>query len=115
MPASTDRNLLFGIIALQLDFVSRDALIAGMNAWMLDKAKPIGAILRDQGALTGETLALLDALVQQHLRLHEGDAHKSLAALSGLGTVRRDLFQVADRDLRASLALVSCDRPDGDG
>src|SRR5262249_40041689 len=34
-PPSADRNLLFGILALQLDFVSRDALVAAMNAWVL--------------------------------------------------------------------------------
>jgi hypothetical protein len=27
-----DRNLLFGILALQMDFVGRDALVAAMNA-----------------------------------------------------------------------------------
>jgi hypothetical protein len=46
---SADRNLLFGVLAVQLDFVSKDALIAGMNAWLLDKGKPLGDILRDQG------------------------------------------------------------------
>ena len=41
MPApSADRNLLFGILAVQLDFVSRDALIDAMNAWLLKKARP---------------------------------------------------------------------------
>ena len=51
MPPSpcADRNLLFGILALQMDFVSRDALIAAMNAWVLDKAKSLGAILQGQG------------------------------------------------------------------
>jgi hypothetical protein len=39
---SADRNLLFGILALQMDFLGRDALIAAMNAWVLDKAKPLG-------------------------------------------------------------------------
>ena len=39
-PAS-DRNLLFGILALQMDFIGRDALIAAMNAWILDKAKSL--------------------------------------------------------------------------
>jgi hypothetical protein len=34
---SADRNLPFGILAAQLDFVSRDALIAAMNAWVLAK------------------------------------------------------------------------------
>ncbi len=47
--AHADRNLLFGILALQLDFISRDALVAAMNAWVLDKAKTLGQILRAQG------------------------------------------------------------------
>ena len=34
-PAS-DRNLLFGVLALQLDFIRRDDLVAAMNAWVLD-------------------------------------------------------------------------------
>ena len=33
MPADhTDRNLLFGILALQNDFVTRDQLVEAMNA-----------------------------------------------------------------------------------
>jgi hypothetical protein len=30
---SPDRNLLFGIVALQNDFVTRDQLIEAMNFW----------------------------------------------------------------------------------
>jgi len=30
MPRSSDRNLLFGILSLQMDFISRQALIEGM-------------------------------------------------------------------------------------
>ena len=32
--AYSDRNLLFGVLALQMDFLSRDALIAAMHAWI---------------------------------------------------------------------------------
>jgi hypothetical protein len=39
---SADRNLLFGILALQMDFVSRDALITAMKAWILAKNRPLG-------------------------------------------------------------------------
>jgi hypothetical protein len=42
-----DRNLLLGILAVQMDFVGRDDLIAAMNAWVLDKARPLGHILRE--------------------------------------------------------------------
>ena len=46
MAQAADLNLLFGILALQMDFVTRDALIAAMHAWVLDKDKPLGRILR---------------------------------------------------------------------
>ena len=36
---SADRNLLFGILAVQVRFVSRDALMEAMNAWLLDRSK----------------------------------------------------------------------------
>ena len=42
--ASADRNLLFGILALQMDFISREALITAMNAWVLTKSKPLGQL-----------------------------------------------------------------------
>ena len=57
--AAADRNLLFGILALQMDFISRDSLVAAMNAWVLDKARPLGQVLLEQGALRPDTHALL--------------------------------------------------------
>jgi hypothetical protein len=71
MPQSlTDRNLLFGILALQMDFISRDDLITAMHAWVLEKTKPLGHILRDMDRLAADELALLEALVQKHLARH---------------------------------------------
>ena len=49
---TADRNLLFGILALQMNFVTRNALIAAMNAWVLDKQKSLGQILVEHGAVT---------------------------------------------------------------
>ena len=49
-PKNADRNLLFGVLALQLKFISRNALIAAMNAWALTKATPLGQILCEHGA-----------------------------------------------------------------
>ncbi len=58
--ANGDRNLLFGILALQMDFIVRDALVRAMNAWVLDKAKPLSQILVEQGALSTSRRALLE-------------------------------------------------------
>src|SRR4051794_29279293 len=66
-PADSDRNLLFGILALQMDFISRDALIAGMNAWVLDKRKTLGQILVTQGVLDPRDQALLEPMIARHV------------------------------------------------
>src|SRR5262249_2690937 len=85
-PMGSDRNLLFGILALQMDFIRRDSLIAAMHAWVLDKAKPLGQILLDQGALAPADRELLDAMVRRHLEKHGQDAERSLAAVEAPGT-----------------------------
>jgi formylglycine-generating enzyme required for sulfatase activity len=102
--AEADRNLLFGILALQMDFLSRDALVAGMGAWVLDKGKPLGRILVDQGALDPQNLALLEPLVNRHIQMHGDDPGRSLAAIDSPGPVRDRLREVADPDVQASLA-----------
>src|SRR6266566_4565041 len=101
---TTDLNLLFGILALQMDFIRREELIVAMNAWVLDKSKPLGEILCVQGALANERRSLLDALVREHLKQHGDDPQHSLAAVSTIHSVRRDLEQIADADVQTLLA-----------
>src|SRR5262245_36762330 len=111
MPAAnTDRNLLFGILALQMDFIKRDELIKAMHAWVLEKAKGLGQILVEQKTLGSDRHALLEALVQEHLKQHGNDPEKSLAAVSSIGSVREELKRVADPDLQVSLGHVSAAR-----
>jgi tetratricopeptide (TPR) repeat protein len=105
-PAS-DRNLLFGIIALQMDFITRDALIAAMNDWLLEKAKSLGEILTEQGALVEDEYRLLEALVCKHLERHGDNAGRSLSALSPVGWIRHDFEPVADLELTKSLARLA--------
>ena len=83
-----DRNLLFGILAVQMNFVGRDALIAAMNAWVLEKSQSLGRILVEQQALSPSRHDLLEQLVDEHMAAHDGDAGKSLAATDGLGAIR---------------------------
>src|SRR5260370_4169138 len=108
-----DRNLLFGILALQMDLIQRDALIEAMNAWVLEKNKPLGQILEEQGALSSEQRGLLEPLVQAHVKAHGDDPEKSLASLSSVGSIREDLKQLADPDVQATLAHLSQAHPIG--
>ena len=45
MSRPSDRNLLFGILALQMDFVAKSDLLEGMQAWLLNKDKTLGELL----------------------------------------------------------------------
>lgn len=110
MSAVADKNLLFGIVALQMDFIGRDALLAGMHAWVADKGKPLGQILLDQKVLSGQHYALLEALVDAHIKQHGDDPQRSLLAISSMQSVRVELGHIADSDVQASLANVHADR-----
>jgi serine/threonine protein kinase len=112
--AASDRNLLFGILALQMDFITRDALIEAMNAWAVDKTKPLGQILEERGALPMSRRSMLEPLVDEHVRAHGGDPARSLAAISTVGSAFEPLQQVADTDVQASLAHVVATRSPDD-
>jgi serine/threonine-protein kinase len=112
--AAADRNLLLGIIALQMDFITKEALIAAMHAWVLNKSLPLSQVLQDQGALSTARRTVLDAMVEEHIKVHNDDAQKSLAAVSSIGSVQEELSRIADPDLQSSLPLVSAARKEPD-
>jgi serine/threonine protein kinase/tetratricopeptide (TPR) repeat protein len=108
MSSSADRNLLFGILAVQCDFVSKVALITAMNAWQLHKSKPLGDVLRDQGQLSPERLQELTALVAEHVRKHGDDPRQSLAALPSLPqSFWQQLAAVSDEGVQQSITWVA--------
>ena len=108
--SAADRNLLFGILALQLDFLDRDALIAGMNAWLLDKNKSLGHVLNERGALSADRRALLDSLVDEHVRQHGNDPRRSLEAVAAYSTVTDCFEGVADSEVHSTLTEL-CREP----
>ena len=46
-------QLLFGIIALQSDFLTREQFVAGFDAWVHDKSRTLAAILESHGGPGG--------------------------------------------------------------
>jgi serine/threonine protein kinase len=110
---NADRNLLLGILALQNNFIDRHQLVAAFDQWTCGKSRSLGEILLNQHALALDEHELLVALLEKHLGRHGGDAEKSLADLTPVGSVRDDLKRLADADLETSLAHVSV-APDAD-
>ncbi|HHM13145.1 MAG TPA: serine/threonine protein kinase [Planctomycetaceae bacterium] len=98
-----ERNLLFGILAVQMDFVTRDQLIKAMNAWILQKDTPLGEILVQQRALDRTAMELVDAVVQKHLEQHGNKPAQSLASLSSVTDLKKELEGIPDEDVRQSV------------
>jgi serine/threonine protein kinase len=103
-----DRNLLFGILALQMDLITRDALIAAMATWATAKHRSIGEILVEAGALDPSDRADLEPMIDRRIVREGGDPAKSLAALSSIGSVAEEIRRsIADPDVLESIAYVT--------
>jgi serine/threonine-protein kinase len=99
--AEADRNVLFGTLAVQMGFVSRDQLTAAMAECANGKSRSVGDILRAANALAEDERRLLDAIVEKHLIRHGNDVARSLAALSPNDAVRTALSEGTDRIVQA--------------
>jgi serine/threonine protein kinase len=107
---AADRNLLFGILAVQSGFCTAQQLVEAMSAWTLAKDRPLGDLLLEGGALKPDEHELLAALVAKQLAKHGGDVEKSLAALTPTPRVAAALRRLADEDVQRSLAALTVPR-----
>jgi eukaryotic-like serine/threonine-protein kinase len=99
-----DRNLLFGVLALQMDFITRDAFLGAIAAWVLQKAKPLGEFLVERESLAEGDRALLSAIAEEHVAHYRDGIPKGLtASLRPLDSVRRELEKVGDPELKAGI------------
>ena len=114
MPASdADRNLLLGMLALQLDFVTRDELVESMQAWMLNKEQSLEQILLARGIISLQTHDVLLAVMEQHLQMHGDDVSQSLAALHPRDdTIRGELSAIGSGSLETPLRTAANESTD---
>jgi len=102
----SDQNLLVGVLALRLGFITSEALVAGVRAWTLDKGMPLGQVLCKHGMLTPDTHDLLESLVQRHVAAHAGDLPQGLSTVPPTGDIKDALLLIPDEDLHASLDRI---------
>jgi tRNA A-37 threonylcarbamoyl transferase component Bud32 len=106
-----DRNLLFGVLALQADLIDADRFAEGCSAWAAKKATPLAALLQERGWITAEERAHVEFLLERKLRKHGGDVHASLAAAAD-HRVRGLIAEASDFEVRRSIAeLPQVDEP----
>jgi serine/threonine-protein kinase len=98
-----NRNLLFGLLALQTGLIDQDQLVNVFRAWSRNPARAMADYLADRGDLDAEQRAAVGVLVAAHLKKHGGDPEKSLAAVSVAPSIRRSLAAVADAPAGSTL------------
>src|SRR5207302_9569509 len=104
-PMDTDRNLLFGVLALQSAFIDNNQFADVCAAWTTRKQTPLAELLRERGWISEEERQQIDCSVERQLKRHGGDVRKSLGAVADAGV--RDLIRAAgDPELRKSLSSL---------
>jgi PAS domain S-box-containing protein len=98
----TDRNLLFGVLALQAGLIDPPQFIEACLLWSTRKQEHLADLLLGRGWIEPADRAHVEYLLERRLRKHGGDAHASLAALPD--DIKRSLAAVEDGDIRRSLA-----------
>lgn len=101
--ASADRNLLFGVLAVQLDFVSRDQLLAAATRWAQDKDRPLAEVFVEQGALSRKDVELVEGVVQRHLERNNQDPRQSLESIEAFEAIRSTLGELPELGFRTTV------------
>jgi hypothetical protein len=98
----TDRNLLFGVLALQADLLTPARFAEACSAWAGRKNAPLADLLVERGWLTLADRDDVEKLLRRKLAKHGGDAKASLGEVT-TDPVRQSLAGVQDADVRQSL------------
>jgi serine/threonine-protein kinase len=104
---AADRNLLFGLLALQNGLIQQTQLVAAFHAWTCDKSRLLADHFVERGDLDGDDRAAVEALVARHLKRHGDDVEQSLAAIPTGKSTRESLANLDDPDIQATLGHVA--------
>jgi serine/threonine-protein kinase len=99
-----DRDLLFGLLALQNGLIDQGQLVAAFQAWTRDKGRALADHLQDRGDLDADDRSAVKALVERHIKKHGGDVERSLAAIPAGRSTRESLARIDDPDVGGTLA-----------
>jgi serine/threonine protein kinase len=99
----TDRNLLFGVLALQADLIAPAQFVQACTLWANHKQTPLADLLVQHGWLTPEDQADIGRLLDRKLKKHGGNARATLAEVT-TDHVKQSLAAVPDQAIRQSLA-----------
>ena len=79
-PPDPDRNLLFGVLALQADLIDESQFVEACRLCVGRKSVLLADLVLERGWITDHDRRDVDRLVDRKLKRHHNDIHASLAA-----------------------------------
>ncbi len=79
----SDRNLLFGVTAVQLQFIEPLDFARAASVWVSEEGKDLGDVLVEMGVLKRENKKLLERLIEAKLEDKEVDVSATLESFGG--------------------------------
>ncbi len=110
MASASDRNLIVGLLAFQLDLVSKDDLVVAMGKWATEKSKTLEDVFLDSQLIDVQTHQLLAALVQKRLASSAQESGSLLKSSADVDSVRDDLRRLDDAEIDQSLSSILPDK-----
>ncbi len=113
-----DRNLLFAVLAMQDQIISREAFVRICKDWADDSDQSISDLMKQAGFLSEEDRLLIEARLERRLRNRGGDVRESLAEVLE-SDARHTFSQAFDSAVVDSLPdrlakLENLNTPEGD-
>ncbi len=103
---AADRNLLFGVLALQADLLDAPRFAEACSAWAARKDAPLAELLVERGWLTPDDRADVERFLDRKLKKHGGDAKAGLAQ-AATDRVRQSLAAVGDPVVHQTLGTFA--------
>jgi len=91
---SRDRNLLFGVFAVQNHFITPAQLAQAAGAWAGDPSSGLGEVLVRMGYISDKSRELIDSLLDAQVEDHGNDVSETLRSFGGVQAVN-DSFRGA--------------------
>jgi tetratricopeptide (TPR) repeat protein/tRNA A-37 threonylcarbamoyl transferase component Bud32 len=101
-----DRNLLFGVLALQIDLIDAECFARACTFWSAQKTTPLADLMVQQGWLTPADRADVEKLLKRKVKKHGGDARAGLAEAT-TDQVRQSLVGVSDPAIQQTLVTLA--------
>ncbi|HWE38420.1 MAG TPA: hypothetical protein VG406_17745, partial [Isosphaeraceae bacterium] len=100
-----DRNLLFGVLALQRDMITQEQFAEACAVWALKMDRPLADVLIERRVLTADDGRDVDRDIARKLKRFGGDVHASLGAVADAGA-RDAIRRVDDPEVRKLLSSL---------